>query len=162
MLSKHQSVKEITKGKKMKFSYLLHDRNYSHRSTWIYLEARWHKWKKRFYFLPGIELGAPELGAWSLSHWTTRKVPHRHSLFGKWVLLVWNLDLHKNRTSMESWVLSSYFIRNSGRIILTQSGILCPIARILPPNPPTPTPFSSVSAYLGMNPVVGFLVEFDT
>ena len=24
---------------------------------------------------PGIELGAPELGAWSLSHWTTREVP---------------------------------------------------------------------------------------
>ena len=24
---------------------------------------------------PGIELGPPALGEWSLSHWTTRKVP---------------------------------------------------------------------------------------
>ena len=31
---------------------------------------------------PGIEPGSPALGAWSLTHWTTRKVPRVFSFNG--------------------------------------------------------------------------------
>ena len=33
--------------------------------------------------LPGIEPGPPTLGAWSLSHWTTREVPTPVFLLGE-------------------------------------------------------------------------------
>ena len=32
---------------------------------------------------PGIEPEPPALGAWSLSHWTTREVPELHTLKGQ-------------------------------------------------------------------------------
>jgi len=34
-----------------------------------------------FVFPPGIKPWPPALGAWSLSHWTTREVPKAHFLF---------------------------------------------------------------------------------
>ena len=35
---------------------------------------------------PGIEPEPPVLGAWSLSHWTTREIPRSHLKGGKWCL----------------------------------------------------------------------------
>ena len=47
---------------------------------------------------PGIEPGPPGLGAWSLSHWTTRKVPFAPSQVTVWTLisqhhLLWSVQL---------------------------------------------------------------------
>ena len=41
---------------------------------------------------PGIELGLPALGTWSLSHWTTRKVP-RQAFYILMLVLSYGLNL---------------------------------------------------------------------
>ena len=37
------------------------------------------EWEPKYLGWPGIEPGPPALGAWSLSHWTSREVPPPHS-----------------------------------------------------------------------------------
>ena len=73
---------------------------HTHTHTYIYLAApslSYNMWD--LVHQPGIESGPPALGAWSLSHWTTREVPET-SLFERLQQITFSLYLNNENISI--------------------------------------------------------------